>query len=43
MYDAATPVSFYEHDRKVPGPIESWKTGYRKVLALCEDCFRTFA
>ena len=34
MYDAATPVSFYEHEPQVPGLIESWKTGYRKVLAL---------
>jgi len=34
MYDAATPVSFYEHEPQVPGLIESWKTGYRKALAL---------
>lgn len=34
MYDAATPVSFYEHEPQVPSLIESWKTGYRKVLAL---------
>ena len=34
MYDAATPVSFYEHEPQVPELIESWKTGYRKVLAL---------
>lgn len=34
MYDAATPVSFYEHEPQVPGLIESWKTGYRRVLAL---------
>jgi len=34
MYDAATPVSFYEHEPQVPALIESWKTGYRKVLDL---------
>lgn len=37
MYDAATPVSFYEHEPQVPELIESWKTGYRKVLALPKD------
>lgn len=34
MYDAATPVSFYEHEPQVPGLIESWKKGYRRVLEL---------
>lgn len=34
MYDAATPVSFYEHEPQVPGLIESWKSGYRRVLDL---------
>jgi len=34
MYDAATPVSFYEHEPQVPGLIESWKKGYRRALAL---------
>jgi Ser/Thr protein kinase RdoA (MazF antagonist) len=34
MYDAATPVSFYEHEPQVPGLIESWKAGYRRVLPL---------
>lgn len=34
MYDAATPVSFYEHEPQVPGLIESWKTGYRRVIPL---------
>jgi Ser/Thr protein kinase RdoA (MazF antagonist) len=37
MYDAATPVSFYEHEPQVPGLIESWKKGYRKVLALPKE------
>ena len=34
MYDAATPVSFHEHAPQVPGLIENWKAGYRKVLPL---------
>jgi Ser/Thr protein kinase RdoA (MazF antagonist) len=34
MYDAATPVSFYEHEPQVPDLIESWKIGYRRVLNL---------
>lgn len=34
MYDAATPVSFYEHEPQVPELIESWKKGYRRVQAL---------
>ena len=37
MYDAATPVSFYEHEPQVPGLVEAWKTGYRKVLALSKE------
>lgn len=34
MYDAATPVSFYEHEPQVPQLVESWVKGYRKVLNL---------
>jgi Ser/Thr protein kinase RdoA (MazF antagonist) len=34
MSDAATPVSFYEHEPQVPALIESWKKGYRRVLEL---------
>jgi Ser/Thr protein kinase RdoA (MazF antagonist) len=34
MYDAATPISFYEHEPAAEGLIESWKTGYRRVLEL---------
>ena len=34
MYDAATPVSFYEHEPQVPDLVEAWKTGYRSVLNL---------
>ena len=37
MYDAATPVSFYEHEPQVPELIESWKTGYRRVIPLTKD------
>jgi Ser/Thr protein kinase RdoA (MazF antagonist) len=36
MYDAATPVSFYEHEPQVPGLIDSWKKGYRRIAALTE-------
>jgi Ser/Thr protein kinase RdoA (MazF antagonist) len=36
MYDAATPVSFYEHEPQVPQLIEHWKAGYRRVTALSE-------
>lgn len=34
MYDAATPVSFYEHEPQVPALIEAWKAGYRRVATL---------
>ncbi len=34
MYDAATPVSFYEHEPQVPDLIAAWKTGYRRVMDL---------
>lgn len=37
MYDAATPVSFYEHEPQVPGLIESWKKGYRRVIDLSRE------
>jgi Ser/Thr protein kinase RdoA (MazF antagonist) len=37
MYDAATPVSFYEHEPLVPELIEHWKTGYRKVAVLSKE------
>ena len=37
MYDAATPVSFYEHEPHVLNLIEAWKTGYRKVLPLSQE------
>lgn len=34
MYDAATPVSFYEHEAQVPALIEAWVRGYRRVAPL---------
>jgi Ser/Thr protein kinase RdoA (MazF antagonist) len=37
MYDAATPVSFYEDEPQVPELIESWKTGYRRVRGLSRE------
>jgi Ser/Thr protein kinase RdoA (MazF antagonist) len=36
MYDAATPVSFYEHEPQVPELVEHWKTGYRRVRPLSQ-------
>jgi Ser/Thr protein kinase RdoA (MazF antagonist) len=37
MYDAATPVSFYEHDPKVPDLLAAWLRGYRRVTQLGEE------
>ena len=37
MYDAATPVSFYEHEPQVPELIEAWKKGYRRVRHLSPE------
>ena len=34
MYDAATTVSFYEDDPRVPDLIDAWVTGYRRVTPL---------
>jgi Ser/Thr protein kinase RdoA (MazF antagonist) len=34
MYDAATPLSFYEHLPQVPGLIEQWLEGYRTVRVV---------
>ena len=34
MYDAATPLSFYEHEPQVPELIAAWKEGYRRVAPL---------
>ena len=38
MYDAATPVSFYEHEPHVPELIEAWKAGYRREADLSKTC-----
>jgi Ser/Thr protein kinase RdoA (MazF antagonist) len=37
MYDAATPVSFYEHDPRVPDLLAAWLRGYRRVTHLDEE------
>ena len=37
LYDAATPVSFYEHDTKVPDLIDAWVRGYRREAPLSAD------
>ncbi len=34
MYDAATPVSFYEHEPQVPALISAWLRGYRSQCPL---------
>jgi Ser/Thr protein kinase RdoA (MazF antagonist) len=34
MYDAATPVSFYEHLPEVPDLIRHWLVGYRRAIDL---------
>ena len=34
MYDAATPVSFHEHEPQVPALIDAWVRGYRTVAPL---------
>lgn len=37
LYDAATAVSFFEHEPHVPELMASWVRGYRRVHALPED------
>jgi Ser/Thr protein kinase RdoA (MazF antagonist) len=37
MYDAATPVSFYEHEPQVPELIDAWVRGYRSVAPLAAE------
>ena len=34
MYDCATTVSFFEHAPEVPGLIDAWLRGYRRVIDL---------
>lgn len=37
MYDAATPVSFYEHSARVPQLRASWLKGYKSVTSLPKE------
>jgi Ser/Thr protein kinase RdoA (MazF antagonist) len=34
LYDAGTSVSFFEHQPHVPGLLDAWLSGYRRVLSL---------
>ena len=34
LYDVGTSVSFFEHQPQVPALVDSWLTGYRRVLGL---------
>ncbi len=34
LYDVGTAVSFFEHQPQVPALVDSWLTGYRRVLSL---------
>jgi Ser/Thr protein kinase RdoA (MazF antagonist) len=37
LYDAATPVSFHEHDPKVPDLLDAWARGYRSEAPLSAE------
>jgi Ser/Thr protein kinase RdoA (MazF antagonist) len=37
LYDAGTAVSFFEHKPEVPGLIEAWAEGYRRVRPLSKE------
>jgi Ser/Thr protein kinase RdoA (MazF antagonist) len=37
MYDAATTVSFFEHEAQVPDLIAHWTAGYRRVRQLSRE------
>ena len=37
MYDLGTSVSFFEHSPEVPGLVDSWLTGYRRVAELSAE------
>lgn len=37
LYDAVTPVSFYEHEPQVPDLIDAWKVGYRRAHPLSPE------
>jgi Ser/Thr protein kinase RdoA (MazF antagonist) len=34
LYDVGTSVSFFEHQPQVPALVDSWLSGYRRVLSL---------
>ena len=35
LYDAATAVSFFEHEPHVPELMDAWVRGYRRVARRC--------
>jgi Ser/Thr protein kinase RdoA (MazF antagonist) len=37
LYDLGTSVSFFEHSPEVPGLVDSWLTGYRRVSQLSAE------
>jgi Ser/Thr protein kinase RdoA (MazF antagonist) len=37
LYDAGTAVSFFEHKPEVPGLIDAWAEGYRRVRPLAKE------
>ena len=37
LYDLGTSVSFFEHSPEVPGLVDSWLTGYRRVAELSAE------
>ena len=37
LYDLGTSVSFFEHSPEVPGLVDSWLTGYRRVSQLTAE------
>jgi Ser/Thr protein kinase RdoA (MazF antagonist) len=37
LYDAGTAVSFFEHKPEVPGLIDAWAEGYRRVRPLSKE------
>ncbi len=37
LYDAATAVSFFEHEPHVPDLLAAWVEGYRKALPLSAE------
>jgi Ser/Thr protein kinase RdoA (MazF antagonist) len=37
LYDAATAVSFFEHEPQVPELLAAWAEGYRRVLPLAAE------